>query len=258
MPSPFTGMDPFIECQLWDDFHPTLMGTLREVLTAQLRPRYIIRVERRVYVEHELDEALKVIRPDVAVLKRRTGARREQFAAAVTAVAPVVLALPKPKPERRRESFLTIRETESREVVTVIEVLSPGNKRRGSDGRREYLNKRETVLQSNAHLVELDLLRGGLRLPTVDPLPKGDYFGFVCRRQQRWQAEVYAWTLRDPIPPIPIPLAAGDRDAVLDLQGAFTTTYDRSGYDYSLDYQRSVEPALTRADATWVTRRLGA
>jgi hypothetical protein len=88
-------------------------------------------------------------------------------------------------------------------------------------------------------------------LPTVERLPKGDFYGFVCRRERRWQAEVYAWTLRDPLPSIPVPLAAGDADAVLDLEAVFTTTYDRAGYDYSLDYRRSISPALTGANATW-------
>jgi hypothetical protein len=88
-------------------------------------------------------------------------------------------------PERVREAFLTIRERETMEVVTVIEVLSPGNKQAGSDGRREYLRKRRDVLLSATHLVELDLLRGGERLPTIEPLPPGDYYAFVCRRQHR-------------------------------------------------------------------------
>jgi hypothetical protein len=124
----------------------------------------------------------------------------------------------------RREAFLTIRERESMKVVTVIEFLSPANKRRGSDGRREYLQKREQVLSSDTHLVELDLLRGGQRLPTVDPLPETDFSVFVCRAQRRYQAEVYAWGLRQPLPRIPIPLAGNDPDVEVDLQAVFTAT----------------------------------
>ncbi|MCW5851998.1 MAG: DUF4058 family protein, partial [Anaerolineae bacterium] len=128
---------------------------------------------------------------------------------------------------------------------------SPVNKRAGSDGRREYLAKRETVLRSAAHLVELDLLRGGDRLPTIEPLPPADYYAFVCRRQERPRVWVYPWTLRHKLPIIPIPLADGDPDAPLDLQSVFTTVYDRAGYDYGLDYRQSPEPPLAEADLPW-------
>ena len=138
------------------------------------------------------------------------------------------------------------------DVITVIAVLSPGNKRANSDGRREYLRKREEVLLSDTHLVELDLLRGGARLPTLQLLPPGDYYVFVCRRQQRFQAAVYAWELRRPLPPIPVPLAETDPDAVLDLQALFTTVYARAGYDYSLNYRRTIAPPLSEGDRVWV------
>jgi hypothetical protein len=113
------------------------------------------------------------------------------------------------------------------------------------------MRKRETVLLSTAHLVELDLLRRGVRLPTQEALPPGDYYAFVCRQRRRPQAEVYAWSLRQPLPSIPVPLAGNDPDAVIDLQAVFTTVYERAGYDYSLDYQRAVEPPLSEVDAAW-------
>ena len=110
-------------------------------------------------------------------------------------------------PERKRQAFLTIRERETMTVVTVLEVLSLDNKRSGSDGRREYLRKREAVLESDVHLVELDLLRAGTRLPTVEPLPPGACYAYVSRADRRPQVEVYAWTLRQSLPTIPVPLA---------------------------------------------------
>jgi len=138
----------------------------------------------------------------------------------------------------------------------VIEVLSLGNKRAGSDGQREYLTKRESILQSAAHLVELDLLRGGQRLPTIEPLPVADYFAFVCRAYDRPEAQVYAWTLRQSLPTIPIPLNRGDPDVLLDLQNGFTRVYDRAGYDYSLDYRQPVQPAFAAREAEWIAARL--
>lgn len=247
MPSPFPGMDPFIEGQVWEDYYHALIEVVRESLIPHTRPRYVVRVEERVYVEHAPDREPARIRPDLTVLERAGIPRApERAAAATVAVTPVVLDLP--EPERVREAFLTIRERETLEVVTVVEVLSPANKRAGSDGRREYLRKREEVLLSRTHLVELDLLRGGERLPTVQPLPAGDYYAFVCRHERRFRAEVYAWPLRRPLPPIPIPLAGPDPDVVLDWQGIFGIVYDRAGYDYSLDYRHPITPPLGEAD----------
>jgi hypothetical protein len=161
-----------------------------------------------------------------------------------------------PMPRRFRQAFITIRTRNYHDVVTVIELLSPWNKAAG-DGRTEYLVKRTNVFASRAHLVELDLLRGGERLPTIEPLKPADYFAFVLRREMLPKGAVYAWSLREPLPTVPIPLAAGDADVPLNLQIAFTTTYDRAGYDYSLDYRRPPDPPLTQVDAEWAARLLG-
>jgi len=259
MPSPFPGMDPFIEGQKWADFHHECIAVIRESLVRYVRPRYEVSVEERIYIEHGPHERADLIRPDVTVSEQRaseSASERPVTSGTAIAVAPVVLHVP--MPERVREAFLTIRERETMEVVTVIEVLSPGNKRAKSDGRREYLRKREEVLLSYTHLVELDMLRGGERLPTIEPLPRSDYYAFVCRRQRRSQAEVYAWSLRQALPPIPVPLAGDDPDVVLDLQSLFTTVYDRAGYDYVLDYRRALEPLLNDADTAWVQQLLAA
>jgi hypothetical protein len=258
MPSSFPGMDPCIESQVWQDFHHGLIEVVRESLSSRVRPRYVVRVEERVYVERQPD-ARRVVVPDVTMLERQA---REGPAEEIGATAPAVsgasVVLTLPMPERRREAFLTIRERETLEVVTDIEVLSPDNKRAGSDGRREYLRKREAVLESEAHLVELDLLRGGERLPTLEPLPPAAYYVFVSRATRRPKVEVYPWTLRQPLPTIPVPLAGDDPDVALDLQSSFTTVYDRAGYDYSLNYRQPIEPPLSDVDAAWVRQILAA
>ena len=248
MPSPFPGMDPFIEGQGWEDFHQEYIAALRRALVARVRPRYIVRLERRVYVERDPEVLADHIRPDLVVVEPK-GAKAAREAAVAVAAKPVVLTLP--MPEYRRQAYLTVRQPDTLHVVTVIELLSPANKRLGSDGRREYLRKRQVVLQSDTHLVELDLLRGGDRLPTIEPLPAGDYYAFICRAERRPGVEVYAWSLRQPLPSVPVPLAGEDPDVTLDLQSAFTTAYDGAGYDYSLDYRRAVEPALSDPDRAW-------
>lgn len=158
-----------------------------------------------------------------------------------------------PQTRSVRQRYLRIRERRTNQIVTVIEVLSPTNK---ADGRREYLNKRNEILANAIHLVELDLLRGGVRLPTVEPLRPADYYAFVCRHQRLPEVEVYAWALRQPLPTIPVPLKDDDPDVPLDLQLVFTRLYDRAVYQYSLDYDLPVNPPLRDADAQWVLQVL--
>lgn len=139
---------------------------------------------------------------------------------------------------------LKIHETETRDVITVLEVLSPSNKRPGGDGRRDYLLKRDQVLRSGTHLVELDLLRGGERLPMRSPLPPGDYYAIVSREQRRPRVAVYPWFLPDPLPTIPVPLMEGDDDVPLDLATAVAAVYDRARYHLSINYSATLEVPL--------------
>jgi hypothetical protein len=250
MPSPFPGMDPFVEHDEWEDFHARFNTAVSDFLSPRVEPRYVVRVERRVYVQYR-DEPDTLRRADVAVLL--TEGREESWhspvPAATATLAPVECLLE--MPEEIRETYLVVRLRGTREVVTVLELLSPRNKRPASDGRREYLEKRDEVLQSLAHLVELDLLRAGERLPFRTPLPPGDYYASVSRRDRRPRAEVYAWTLREPLPTIPVPLKKGDPDVLLDLDAVFTTVYDRARYDLSLDYTQPVHPPFSGADGEW-------
>jgi len=253
MPSPLPGMAPFLEGEEWEDFHTTFNTVIRETLSPRLEPRYLIRVVRRVYVEHADEDSPQLRRADVAVLSTATDQLGEagQSSGGVATLAPVPCVLP--MPEERRETYLVIRERDSRHIVTVIETLSPRNKRSGGEGRREYLRKREEVLCSETHLVELDLLRGGRRLPVVGSLPPGDYYAVVSRAHRRPRAEVYPWTLRQRLPVIPVPLAKGEPDVPVDLQAVFGTVYDRARYDLSLDYRQPLEPPLSEVflEACW-------
>jgi hypothetical protein len=215
-----------------------------------------VRVERRVYVEHADVGDDGPRRADVAILSAEGGEQSWTSAAtaAIATLAPVECLLE--MPEEIRETYLVVRLRETREVVTVLETLSPRNKRQGGDGRREYLEKRRELLHSQAHLVELDLLRGGKRLPMKSRLPLGTYYAIVSRRNRRPRAEVYAWTIRDPLPTIPIPLRQGDPDVPLDLQAAFSTVYDRARYHLSLDYTRPLRPRFPESDRDWFQQRL--
>ncbi len=257
MPSPFPGMDPFIESQCWRDFHTRLVTTMSEVLIAQLRPRYVVHVEEYVYFTDEADESRGLAVPDVRVAETEERWRSSGGSTATAVeVKPVVHEVC--LPERIEQTYLEIRSERPRKLVTVLEILSPTNKHPGQGkGREQYLQKRANVLWSMANLVELDLLRWGERLPTDPPLRRDGHYAFVTRDKEPSAVEAYGWGFRQPLPTIPVPLAAGDDDASLPLQELFTTVYDRAGYDYSLEYEAALDPPLGEADATWVRETLG-
>lgn len=249
MPSPFPGMDPYIEGQKWREFHQKLADEIQSTLMPGLRPRFVASVEERVCIEHTPEELARPTAPDPAVGAAWPRVRAEGSGDTAAFVPPFII--PMAMPEEIREPYVEIHLRGSGEVVALIEILSPGNKRPGSDGRREYLAKRESVLPTRVHLIELDLLRGGERLPMGRPLPTADYFAFVRRGTARMAAGVWPISLREPLPTIPVPLADDDPDLPLDLQAVFTTVYDQTGYDYSLDYERDTVPPLSEEDAAW-------
>ena len=252
MPSPFPGMDPFIEGQCWRDFHTSFIENVRTALIPQIRPRYVAFVEEDVYLAREDGTPVRIVVPDVSI-QQADGWMDTVSGGIALATEHKVFTLPMTEPIEI--PYLVIRQRDNEETVAIIELLSPTNKS-SRDGRAEYLAKRNSLLRSRAHLIEIDLLRGGERLPTVEPLSPGDFFAFVSRAERRPMAEVYAWPLDRSLPTIPIPLTDGDPDVSLDLQTAFTTTYDRAGYDYALHYERPVEPPLDAHRLEWVGRRL--
>jgi len=225
-------MDPRIEEQLWHDFHPNMMVSIQSWLMPQLLPKYAAQIEERIYVEHtEPVPARQVFRPDIVIHTEAKDESRTQSARAAIA-EPTILTLP--MPTEQRERYIAIVSLPNRELVTVIELLSPANKRVGADGRHEYLRKREQILQSAVHLVEIDLLLKGERLPTVEPLPEGDYYAFVSRSEYRPAVEVYHWRRDEPMPTIPIPLLRKDGEVYLDLQAVYEQTYERARYEARL------------------------
>jgi hypothetical protein len=257
VPSPFPGMDPWLERPtIWQGVHHGLIEVIREQLVPQLLPRYAVDTERRVYVLEEGDPGQRAIIPDLSIMRSGSGSRPAAVAADIT--APSATAETTVAPVEVREARVVILALPERRVVTVVEVLSPTNKTPGSRGREEYLAKRREVLRSETNLVEVDLLRGGRRVVEAEGVPDGDYQAHVSRRARRPAGDVWVWGLRDALPRIPVPLRAGDPDAVLDLGAALTALYDRGGYSALADYEATLEPPLSPADAAWAAERLAA
>lgn len=246
MPSPFPGMNPYLEQEdVWHDFHERFCPACADWLMPQIRPKYVARIDESVYL-HELPagERRPIGRPDVTIAH----ARRNELATGVAVVeAPAVGWLPVAVDEERL-SYLEIRDRATRRVVTAIELLSPSNKATGPN-REQYLLKRRRLLLSDAHLVEIDLLRGGLR-PPIEALPPCDYVVMVSRAEARPQVELWPLRLTDPLPMLPIPLLAGDADARLDLKALLDRIHDAAGYEDDI-YQGVPVPPLSAEQNVW-------
>ncbi|MFG6101533.1 DUF4058 family protein [Leptothoe sp. EHU-05/26/07-4] len=213
MASPFPGMDPYLEHpEMWPGVHLLMIAALAESLAPQLRPKYSVSVEVRMY-EITLVEV--------------------------------------PMPITVRQGYLEVREVATKEVVTAIDLLSPINKRPGR-GRQTYENKRERVLSSSTNLVEIDLLRAYEPMPVLGDGLHSHYRVLVSRSDLRPQAEIYKFNVTDQVPSFQLPLRPDDQAPIVDLQRLLDEIYERSGYDLKLDYQQDPVPSVSDDEAAWL------
>jgi hypothetical protein len=259
MPSPFPGMDPYLETpNLWPDVHHRIISEIQSALNPVLLPRYVARVELRIYVSDEDDAGRSSLRiPDVRIertAKHKRTKKTPNQSVSVAIAEP--LTIPLLIDDEIEEARLEIRHRESSDLVTVIEVLSPSNKVRGSDGRVSFMAKRREILRSEVHWVEIDLLREGD--PSVARLARAgsDYRIVVSRGEDHRHGKYWPVSVRQPLPVIGIPLRGKDPDAPLDLNAVLRAAYDNAAYGVSIDYRRDPEPPLSRADAAWAAKLL--
>jgi hypothetical protein len=251
VPSPFPGMDPYLEHPtLWPGVHNGLIAALQLFLAPQLRPRYYVAMEERLYIT-EPDQRVFVGRPDLAVVGHPEAETVLQPAPSASSVLTVQV----PLPDEVRETYLEVRETGTDDVVTVLEILSPTNKRLGR-GRRLYEDKRMEVLASRTHLVEIDLVRAGEPMPITGHGSASEYRILVSRGDCRPNATLYAFGLCQPIPPFSLPLKPGDQEPTVDLGEILHDLYDRASYDLRLDYKGDPDPPLPSAEAVWADQWL--
>ena len=248
MSSPFPGMNPYLEnSEFWSAVHNRLIVAIADDLVDHLSEKYRVEIEKRTYFSSDAESLLVGI-PDVAVV---TGRATESASSTATIALPVQpQKATVPIAEEVNERYLEIREVATGTVVTVIEILSPKNKRSG-EGRLAYERKRNQVLASVTHLVEIDLLRGGKPFPIVGEY-LGDYRVLVCRGDQRPVADLYAFSLRQSMPSVPIPLLSGEEEPVLELQKLLNYVYERGRYHLAIDYTQPPQPPLSEENAQWV------
>lgn len=255
MPSPFPGMDPYLEGYLWPDFHHELASEIRLRLNEKIAPQYVARiVVRTVMEELETDESVGLIIPDVQVYGSHPSHAASSTSSATAMITPASATVAQPLFYEAELPSIEIRDVAGGILITSIEILSPTNKR--GVGYDEYEQKRVQVLQAQAHLVEIDLLRRGRRHVSTATMPRASYYVFLTRTQNRRQVDVWAISLRGSLPTIPIPLRAPDADVPLNLQTAFTEAYERARYDLSIDYAKPAEPPLNDEDAAWAQELL--
>ncbi len=265
MASPFPGMDPYLEQPaFWSSFHFRLIAAIAAAIGPQLGRQYYLEVEARTYQSQDNHELLIGI-PDTAILARQgmahsptTSPIASEASDTATALMPAPDRVILPMTQTVQERYLEIREIGNDAVVTVIEVLSPKNKRAG-EGRDAYETKRRKVLESHTHLIEIDLLRAGKAMPAVatsSANPPRPYRIVVSRSEQRPEADLadlYAMGLQQPLPTIPIPLKPEDADLHLALQNLFIGIYEEARYEIRLDYtQPPPVPMLSPADRQWL------
>jgi hypothetical protein len=246
MRNPFPGMNPYLEQpEFWHQVHNRLIVAIADDLTPQIAPKYRVSIEERVYTS--VDDVLLVGIADVAVADRSTTNTGATFTVAkITEPRQVKV----PMPEEVIERFLEVRSTQSREVVTVIEVLSPKNKR-SNEGRAAYETKRKKIFRSATNLVEIDLLRLGKGMPILGATDTG-YRILVSRSYKRPDADLYIFEMKDAIPAFPVPLREGELEPVVDLQRLLNEVYDRARFDLAINYSQSLKPALSSQDEAWV------
>lgn len=250
MPNLFPGIDPFIEASGdWPDFHSRFMNDWCDAIALGLPDDYIARLDERLTVVEVEEDRVRRSAPDIVI--SQAGMRTSPASvtsALVATLEPETIRIT--IEEEIRETYIQILRHSDRKLVAVLELLPPANE--VGKGRGQYLAKRQAVLMSDAHLVELDLLIGGRRLPMEKPLPAKHFHAVISRAGKRPNCEVYSWSLDHPMPTLPVPLASPDPDVFVNLADVLTTTYQRGRYAKTINYHGSLDLPLSPDYAAWV------
>ncbi|MEI7683381.1 MAG: DUF4058 family protein [Planctomycetota bacterium] len=249
MPSPFPGMNPYLENRdVWQDFHDSFLPAIRASLAPQISPYFIVKLEERLYIhEPSAEERLRVGNADVALSRASAATKGPTASQHAQLTAPRNLRVSTDF-EIEKQLYLEVQTRTNREVVAIIELLSPSNKKPGMD-RDQYIAKRRGILHSQANFIEIDLLRGWERMP-VEEMPLCDYGVLVSRYENRPDVGFWPLLLADRLPTIPVPLRNPAIEASLDLQQILHGVYDQAYYkDYI--YKTAPEPPLVGADLEW-------
>lgn len=246
MNNPFPGMNPYLEQpELWHQVHNRLIVAIADEITPQIVPKYHVAIEERVY--SSVSDNLLVGIADVTV-SRRNDSNKGITVITQELVKPKKVSVP--VSEETTERFLEVRSMQSGEVVSVIEILSPKNKR-SKQGREAYENQRNKILGSKTSFIEIDLLRAGEPMLILGA-SLTDYYILVSRGYQRPEADLYGFNLKEPIPIFPVPLKQSEKQPSVDLQKLLNEVYQKARFDLVIDYSQLVKPSLSVEEKSWI------
>jgi hypothetical protein len=269
MPSPFPGMDPFVEKNpIFHEIHTQFLTHAQIQLQPQLRPKYVARLERHLSEGSVWDMPTETIsldgkEPDLTVSAStpfpENGRTVESTAVLMAPTATVTQELDEDELQLRKQRRIVIYvNSKQRKAVASIELLSPSNKAAGTATQRRFLEKRNSARNGGLHWIEIDLLRGGQRPPIPNVLTEQfDYLSYVAQATPTgWTHRAYTWMLREPILTVPIPLLGNDQ-VLLDVGICFRNAFDATAADDEADYAAAPPPpALRPNEAAWVDQLL--
>lgn len=254
MPSPFPGMDPYLEGAVWPDVHHRLATEISDRLMPMLRPRYVARIEIHNAIDEDPSTEIGIVYPDVGVHRAEPRDVKAEDGRLAPAATPATLLVPLFEVEVRL-SRVNVIEVSSGHLVTAIEIVSPVNKH--EPGRTAYVRKLHALRRAGIHVLEIDLLRRGRRSLSAAEIPATSYRMALMRSGTR-SSEIWTVGLRDPLPTLPVPLRGPDPDVSVNLGAALGAIYDRAAYDCSVDYTVDPPPpTLSDDERTWVRGRIG-
>jgi hypothetical protein len=234
-------MDPYLEApEGWLGFHNHLAAEICAALNSQIQPRYFAELSSHVtYEVIEIDRSRGVL-PDVIVSQLQP--RRGDTRVGTATITPPSGANTVPLELEIHLDRVEVRAIGGGQLVTLIEILSPSNKRPSHEAHGEYLRKRKEILRSQVHLLEIDLLRAGTRPPLEEPIPEASYYAVLSRANHRPRVDVWAMQLLDRLPVLPVPLLEPDPDVPLDLHAVVSSVYERGAYGIRIDYSEGPPP----------------
>jgi len=216
------GMNPFLQAR-WPDAHTRLIAYIGDSLNERLPSDLAVIAEESISIDFEETDVR--LRADVAVVEQPI-LRFPDSIPAHDDTSTLTLAEPETIHAAPTQRWLEIRDVDNH-LVSVIELLGPSNKT-----PRESANlarRHEQLIHGGVNVIEIDLIRGGLRT-----LP-----------------DALSAELKDN----DIPLRRTDKPVPLDLQPLIDRCYQTGRY-WLADYTRS--PLVAEEDRPWIAERLRA
>jgi hypothetical protein len=245
MSSPFLGMNPYLENpDLWSEVHHRLITAIANNIESHLHPKYRVAIEKRTY-RIDSEDSLLINGYNLAILLQ------QKYQNSATTIENKSVTVTLPSPLEIKEGYLEIREVSTGKVVTIIEILSPTNKK-SKEGRKSYLDKRDKIFESDTNLVEIDLIRTGEQMPMITHIPDTDYRILVVRSHRLPSAQLFPFSVRETIPNFTIPLQKSEPEIEVNIQTLLLAIYEKARFDLTLDYNIPPIPDLSVENQEWM------